>query len=67
MKRILFLLAVTLLGWAAPAFAYLHGTLPLDGAWQMRQARGHQTYPATVPGTVHTDLMAAGLIEYAHV
>ena len=63
MKRILFLLAVTLLGWAAPAFAYLHGTLPLDGAWQMRQARGHQTYPATVPGTVHTDLMAAGLID----
>ena len=66
MKRILFLLAATLLGWAAvaaPAFAYIHATLPLDGAWQMRQARGHQTYPATVPGTVHTDLMAAGLID----
>ena len=66
MKRILFLLAATLLGWAAvaaPAFAYIHTTLPLDGAWQMRQARGHQTYPAIVPGTVHTDLMAAGVID----
>ena len=62
MKRILSLLAATLLGLAAPVIARSHATLPLDGAWQMRQARGHQTYPAIVPGTVHTDLMAAGVI-----
>lgn len=27
-----------------------------------RQERGYDWYPATVPGTVHTDLMASGLI-----
>lgn len=32
-----------------------------DG-WSFRQARGADTYSATVPGTVHTDLMANGLI-----
>lgn len=35
----------------------------LDGKWEFRQARGFNWYPATVPGTVHTDLMAAGVIE----
>lgn len=31
--------------------------------WQVRQGRGRNWYPATVPGTIHTDLMAAGVIE----
>lgn len=31
--------------------------------WEMRQGRGYNWYPATVPGTVHTDLMAADIIE----
>lgn len=31
--------------------------------WQFKQARGVNWFPATVPGTVHTDLMANGIIE----
>lgn len=31
--------------------------------WQFKQARGENWYPATVPGTVHTDLLANGIIE----
>ena len=33
-----------------------------DG-WEFRQARLSNWYPASVPGTVHTDLMANGIIE----
>lgn len=36
---------------------------PLGDGWRFRQARLENWYPATVPGTVHTDLMANGLIE----
>ncbi len=32
------------------------------GKWQFRQADGSDWLPATVPGTVHTDLLAAGKI-----
>ena len=39
----------------------------LDGQWEMRQVRGFNFYPATVPGTVHTDLLAAGVIEDPYV
>lgn len=35
---------------------------PLTGAWQFRQSDSETWLPATVPGGVHTDLMAAGLI-----
>ncbi|MCL2560866.1 MAG: glycoside hydrolase family 2 protein [Rikenellaceae bacterium] len=35
----------------------------LHDGWEFRQARGHNWYPATVPGVVHTDLMANGIIE----
>lgn len=35
----------------------------LDEGWSFRQARGYNLYPATVPGVVHTDLMAAGIID----
>ncbi|MBN1402113.1 MAG: glycoside hydrolase family 2 protein [Anaerolineae bacterium] len=34
----------------------------LDGVWELVVQEG-QTIPATVPGCVHTDLLAAGLIE----
>ena len=43
---------------AEPAVQSLAGD-----AWQMKQARGYSWYPANVPGTVHTDLMAAGVID----
>ncbi len=35
----------------------------LDGAWSFRQSSETDWLPATVPGTVHTDLMANGKIE----
>ncbi|MDR1896043.1 MAG: glycoside hydrolase family 2 protein [Prevotellaceae bacterium] len=31
--------------------------------WTFKQARGHNWYPATVPGVVHTDLMDNRIIE----
>lgn len=39
-------------------------TLPLDTGWNFRQAIFPERYrPAAVPGTVHTDLFANGLID----
>lgn len=35
----------------------------LDDDWQFRQGRSENWLPATVPGTVHTDLMANRLID----
>lgn len=37
--------------------------LNLNGPWQLAQADIDQITPATVPGNVYTDLLAAGLIE----
>lgn len=36
--------------------------LSLDGAWEFRQQRSADWLPATVPGCVHTDLLALGRI-----
>lgn len=36
---------------------------PLRSDWRFRQVRGVNWYPASVPGVVHTDLMANGLLE----
>ena len=60
MKRLLFLALACLASAAALANPY---SVSLSGSWELRQARGFNWYPATVPGTVHTDLMAAGVIE----
>jgi len=38
-------------------------TLLLNGSWTLRQAGKKEQYAATVPGCVHTDLLAAGAIE----
>lgn len=35
----------------------------LNSGWQFRQVGTEIWYPATVPGTVHTDLLANGLID----
>lgn len=35
----------------------------LNGSWEFRQADKDRWYPATVPGVVHTDLLANELIE----
>ena len=42
---------------AAPVSRNLHDN------WRFRQGRSENWYPATVPGTVHTDLMANEIIE----
>lgn len=36
--------------------------VPMDGHWEFRQLNQGEWLPATVPGTVHTDLLANGLI-----
>jgi beta-mannosidase len=38
-------------------------TLDLTGAWTLRRDGQKKSIPATVPGCVHTDLLAAGEIE----
>lgn len=35
----------------------------INDGWRFRQWRSENWYPATVPGTVHTDLMANEIIE----
>ena len=35
----------------------------IASGWQLKQVRGNNWYPATVPGVVHTDLMNNGIIE----
>ena len=37
-------------------------TLSLAGAWEFRQSDSEEWLPATVPGGVHTDLLALGRI-----
>ncbi len=37
--------------------------LGLEGSWQLRQSGVGEAIPATVPGCVHTDLLAAGKIS----
>jgi beta-mannosidase len=36
--------------------------IPLDGAWQVAKSGTSDWIPATVPGCIHTDLLAAGKI-----
>ena len=38
-------------------------TLDLGGKWTVRKQIERDTIPATVPGTVHADLLAAGRIK----
>ncbi|MFN8394262.1 MAG: glycoside hydrolase family 2 protein [Bacteroidia bacterium] len=47
-----------------PALAQSPETIDLNGPWQFREAgtKEKEWLPATVPGTVHTDLFAAKLI-----
>ena len=65
------LLALLLLAPAAALHAQTSRTaaggarlrLPLDGGWTFREAGKGAWRRASVPGSVHTDLLAAGLIE----
>jgi beta-mannosidase len=38
-------------------------TIELSGAWTLHRAGQKKSWPATVPGCVHTDLLAAGEIQ----
>jgi len=38
-------------------------TISLNGAWRVRREGDKRGIPATVPGCIHTDLLAAGKIE----
>ena len=38
-------------------------TTSLNGPWTLHRTATRETYPATVPGVVQTDLIAAGVIE----
>lgn len=52
--------AATLLMLAvAHLFGATSASLSLDGAWTVRESGSAETLPATVPGNVHTDLLAA--------
>lgn len=44
-------------------FSLFADSIVLDRGWEFKQARLDNWHPATVPGTVHTDLMACGLID----
>ncbi|MDR1880810.1 MAG: glycoside hydrolase family 2 protein [Tannerellaceae bacterium] len=48
-----------------PALLMAGGTVKQEilSGWVFKQVRGHKWYPATVPGVVHTDLMANRIIE----
>lgn len=63
--RKLFLVAALFLfatGLARPMNAAGIQTLNLNGAWQVAPSGGGAWLPATVPGCIHTDLLAAGKI-----
>jgi len=51
--------ACTIPGPASPSAG---GRRPLEVSWHFRELPAGDWYPATVPGTVHTDLLANGLI-----
>ncbi len=44
------------------AHAAIPTTIDLNGQWSLRQSGKDEAVPATVPGNVHTDLLAAGKI-----
>ncbi|MCC8170211.1 MAG: glycoside hydrolase family 2 protein [Parabacteroides sp.] len=46
-----------------PCFASGVITKEINEGWTFKQVRGNNWYPATVPGVVHTDLMANGIID----
>ncbi len=56
MKKILLLVFI------CTAFSAAAQTIQLDSGWQFRQAGKAEWLPATVPGTVHLDLMKQGLL-----
>lgn len=56
-----------ILGLILLANSWIVNTMPhtqeLNSGWRFKQARLSNWYPATVPGVVHTDLLANGIIE----
>jgi beta-mannosidase len=65
MKYFLFLLATLLLfvSCQGPSLIQEQSVLKLNDNWSFKQADRNEWQAATVPGCVHTDLLALGLIE----
>lgn len=61
--RQLFVTVATIFSLALDAHATSTESVALSAGWTFRQERLTAWHPATVPGTVHTDLMALGRIE----
>lgn len=61
--RQLFLTFATIISLALDAHTTSTESVILSAGWTFRQERLTAWHPATVPGTVHTDLMALGRIE----
>ena len=55
-------LSILALSFADRAEAAALQTLSLNGAWQVARTGDNNWLPATVPGCIHTDLLAAGKI-----
>lgn len=47
---------------AFPSYAAVD-SMPINDGWRFRQGRADIWYPASVPGTVHTDLIANDIID----
>ena len=60
MKKLLLIIAAIATAMSAGAEV---NSREINEGWRFRQWRGENWYPATVPGTVHTDLMANEIIE----
>lgn len=55
-------LAIMALAAAFPSYAAVD-SMPINDGWRFRQGRADIWYPASVPGTVHTDLIANEIID----
>ena len=58
----LVLMGVAVTGMVGPAKADRISRVDLGGTWHVSSLPGHEAIAATVPGCVHTDLLAAGKI-----
>ena len=63
MKYIARLFCLSVLALTAADVSAGVNTRKIHDNWRFRQGRSEIWYPATVPGTVHTDLMANEIIE----
>ncbi len=61
LRSLLVVMVMVLFPW--PASTQTPVSQTLHSGWKVKQARLNNWYPATVPGTVHTDLIANKILE----